>query len=51
MAGGRYIGACRRRQLVYVGASIGTRGTFRCKRSPEKEKSKLVSIRRIPGII
>jgi hypothetical protein len=51
MAGGRYVGACRRRRLVYVGASTGTGGMFQRKRSPEKEKSKLVSRRRIPEVI
>jgi hypothetical protein len=35
-----------------MGASTGARGTFRCKRSPEKEKGKLVSRRRgIPEIM
>jgi hypothetical protein len=44
--------AHRRHRLVYVGASTGATGTFRRKRSPEKEKSKLVSRRkRIPEII
>jgi hypothetical protein len=47
MAGGRNVGACRRHRLVNVGASTGTAGMFRCKRSPEEEKSKLVSRRRI----
>jgi hypothetical protein len=45
MAGGWYVWAHRRRRLIYVGASTRARGTFRCKRSPEKEKSKLVSRR------
>jgi hypothetical protein len=35
-----------------MGATTGARGTFRCKRSPEKEKDKLVSRRRgIPEIM
>jgi hypothetical protein len=51
MAGGRYVRACRRRRLVYVGASTGTRGTFQRKRSPKEEKSKLVSRRRILEVI
>jgi hypothetical protein len=46
MASGRYVRACRRHRLVYVGASTGARSTFRCKWSPEKEKSKLASRRR-----
>jgi hypothetical protein len=51
MAGGRNVEACRRRRLVNVGVSIGTGGTFQRKRSPEEEKSKLVSRRRIPEVI
>jgi hypothetical protein len=51
MTGGRYVGACWRRWLVYIGAGTGTGGTFRRKRSPEEEKSKLVSIRRIPEVM
>jgi hypothetical protein len=46
MTGGRYVGACRRRRLVCIGASTGTGGTFWCKRSPEEEKNKLVIRRR-----
>jgi hypothetical protein len=51
MAGGRNVGACRRRRIVNVGASTGTGGTFRRERSPEEEKSKLVSRRRISEAI
>jgi hypothetical protein len=52
MAGGWYVGARRRRQIIHVRASTGARGTFRRKRSPEKEKSKLIiRRRRIPEII
>jgi hypothetical protein len=51
MTSGRYIGACRRRWLINVGAGTGTGGTFRRKRSPEEEKSKLVSRRRIPEVM
>jgi hypothetical protein len=52
MAGGWYVRAHRRRRLVHIGASTGARGTFRCKRSPEKERSKLIiRRRRIPEII
>jgi hypothetical protein len=44
--------AHRRCRLIYIGAGTGARGTFWCKRSPEKEKSKLASRRRgIPEII
>jgi hypothetical protein len=46
MAGSWNVWAHRRRRIIYIGASTGARGTFRCKRSPEKEKSKLVSRRR-----
>jgi hypothetical protein len=46
MAGGRYVEACRRHRLVYIGASTGTGGTFQRKRSTDKEKSKLASRRR-----
>jgi hypothetical protein len=42
VAGSRNVGAYRRRRLVYIGASTGTGGMFRRKRSPEEEKSKLV---------
>jgi hypothetical protein len=46
MAGGWYVWVHRRRWLVHVGASTGARGMFRCKRSPQKEKSKLIIRRR-----
>jgi hypothetical protein len=52
MAGSWNVWVHRRRRLIYIGASTGARGTFWCKRSPEKEKSKLASRRReIPKII
>jgi hypothetical protein len=52
MAGGWYVRPHRRRRLVHIGASTRARGIFRCKRSPEKERSKLIiRRRRIPEII